>query len=81
MSVNPDPIVFILKHYVQIEINELKLLDKLYISEEDAKFYMNLKESRTKANYSTQLNFENSNIIELTVKVKEIYLKVKQIVE
>ena len=67
-------IVFILKHYVQIEINELKLLEKLYISEEDAKFYMNLKETRKKANYSTELNFENSNIDELIEKVKEIHL-------
>ena len=74
-------IVFILKHYVQIEINELKLLDKLYVSEEDAKFYMNLKETREKANYSTELNFENSNIVELIEKVKEIHLKVKEILE
>lgn len=42
---------------------------------------MILKESRTKANYSTELNFENSNIEELIEKVKNIYLKVKQIIE
>jgi len=74
-------IVFILKNYLNILDDDLSLLDNLKVSEEDAIFYTNLKEKRNQASYSTNINIKLVNIDELILNVKEINLKIENIIQ
>lgn len=74
-------IVFVLKNYIDFDTEELKLFDHLKISGDDAKFYANLKEKRTKASYSTNIDFNNYDIEQLIKKVKLLLLKINNIIE
>ncbi len=74
-------LTFILKHYIEFEKAELELFVNLKISEEDAIFYSRLKEYRTKASYSTNINFKNEDVNELNKKVKKLLIKINHIIE
>lgn len=73
-------IIFVLKHYIQINNKELELLNSLKVTKEDAKLYTILKEKRNKASYSTQLDLDFENIEELILEVKNIYVKIEEII-
>ncbi|MDA3780566.1 MAG: HEPN domain-containing protein [Bacteroidales bacterium] len=73
-------VVFVLKHYIEFDQQELELFNNLKISEEDAIFYSKLKSDRNKASYSTNTNFEDQDINELNKKVKKLINKIKHII-
>ncbi|MFW6009323.1 MAG: DNA-binding protein [Nanoarchaeota archaeon] len=73
-------IVFILKNYVEINKEDIEILEKLNISQEDAMFYTTLKEKRNEASYSIKTNIKHFDIDTLAQKVTNILLKIKEII-
>ena len=73
-------LVFVLKHYVEFEEEELELFNNLKISEEDAIFYTSLKEKRNEASYSTKTKFNDDDIESLLNDVKKLLVKITNII-
>lgn len=74
-------IVFILKNYIQINKEDIQVFERLNISHEDAIFYTTLKDKRNQASYSIKTNIKHFDINDLAQKVKNILLKIKEILE
>ena len=74
-------VIFILKHYVDFDVSELELLEKLEISKTDAEFYTQLKDDRTNASYSTSYSFDDEKVISLNKKVKKLLFKIKEVIK
>lgn len=73
-------IVFILKHYIEINKEDIEVLENLNISQEDAMFYTTLKEKRNEASYSIKTNIKHFDVNDLAQKVKNILLKITNII-
>jgi uncharacterized protein (UPF0332 family) len=74
-------IVFILKNYVEINKEDIEVLEKLNLSQEDAIFYTALKEKRNETSYSIKTNIKHFNIDDLAQEVINILLKIKEIIK
>jgi len=73
-------LIFLIKHYSELNKTELKLISELQIKEQDAIFYTELKNSRHNASYSTNLFFNDNDIVEFKNKTIIFLTKVKEII-
>jgi len=82
-SKNHDATLCILIKYYNKSLSEedLELLNKIYLSNQDILFYAHSKEEREKASYSTQINFDNQSVSELRKKTLTFVNKCKEILK
>lgn len=71
-------LLIIIKYY-SLTLNEIKLIETVNFSKENAQFYNELKTEREKASY--QSNYNSNNVNQISVKTKELILKMKSIIE
>ena len=75
-------LIFLLIHYSDIiTLNEIKFIDELLLTKNDAEFYTSLKEKREQASYSTGILFKDEKVKELKEKTINFLNKVKEIVK
>lgn len=74
-------IIFVMMNYMEIGEEDIEVLERLKISEEDAVFYSMLKDERNKASYSTKMTLNPENRDEIIRKVKGLILKIENIVQ
>lgn len=74
-------LVFIIKHYIEINKEEIDLIEELQVKEQDAIFYTELKNKRHEANYSTNLFFDDEQIESILKKTILFLNKVKDILK
>ena len=74
-------ILLLIKEYHQITKDDVELIERLQLENEEIKIYSELKEEREKASYSTNTEFTEEKIIELKRKTIKFINKAKDIVE
>jgi len=71
-------LLFLIKYY-GLSKEEVELLTDLFVSKEDAEFYINIKSARHSANYSTSVLFDDNLVKEYRLKVLDFFRKVVEI--
>lgn len=72
----------LIRHYFKvISADEIKLLNEIWLDNEDILFYAQSKNEREKASYSTRILFENSKIGEIKLKTIMFVNKAREILK
>ena len=73
--------VLIKEHYKELDVDDLKLLNNIYLDNEDILFYVQSKQEREKATYSTQILFDKANVKQIVMKTRLFSSKAKEILK
>ncbi|MBU2639068.1 MAG: DNA-binding protein [Nanoarchaeota archaeon] len=72
----------LIKHYFKvISADEIRMLNEVWLDNEDLLFYAQSKNEREKASYSTRIIFDNANIEEIKLKTVLFVNKAKEILK
>ncbi len=72
----------LIRHYFKvISADEIKLLNEIWLDNEDILFYAQSKNEREKASYSTRILFDNANIEDIKLKTIMFVNKAKEILK
>lgn len=72
----------LIRHYFKvISADEIKLLNEIWLDNEDILFYAQSKNERKKASYSTRILFEDANIEDIKLKTIMFVNKAREILK
>lgn len=68
-------------HKGEINVDDMELINFVYLNKEDILFYVHSKNERESASYSTRIKFDKSSINEMLLKTRLFVNKAKEIIE
>ena len=74
-------LLFLIKNYAIVSVEELELIEKVSLTKSDAEFYTSLKNERHDASYSTNILFDTGLIFSIRRKTISFINKVELILE
>lgn len=73
--------ILIKEYYKEIGADEFKLINSVYLNNEDILFYVKSREERRKASYSTKILFDRNEVNKIVINTRLFLNKAKGILE